>query len=267
MGRGGRGKPAPFPESLGHVTAAAAAADADPVPAACYLWWPGAAGKGRCRRAVPGSSRLLQRSPSLNRKQIALDESYAGMFLSRAGPELWKTRCHSAEPRGNPLYSPLPLLLARVATGSCRYLVRDVPAPRLGLRFPRSSGEAVVGSVLGKPRLQKCLGLSQFTRDVFLRGPGCACGCGAQAPLGVCVRPKSLRVSGQSGSHSPAGCLWGAPSMLGFWGLVQLGCAGPAQTHRQAPAPEPGCGFAAFRGAAVAHRQRGFPLLQRGERL
>lgn len=97
-----------------------------PVPAACYLWWPRAAGNGRCRRALPGSSRLLQRFPGLNRKQIALDESYAGMFLSRAGPELWKTRCHSAEPWGNPLYSPLPLLLARVAAGSCRYLVQDV---------------------------------------------------------------------------------------------------------------------------------------------
>lgn len=139
--KGKRGKPAPFPESLGHVMAAAA--DADPVPAACYLWWPRAAGKGRCRRAVLGSSRLLQRSPGLNRKQIALDESYAGMFLSRAGPELWKTRCHSAEPRGNPLYSPLPLLLARVAL--------QVP----GAGRPRSTA----GAEISPGRCRACGGL------------------------------------------------------------------------------------------------------------
>lgn len=227
MGRGGRGKPAPFPESLGHVTAAAAA-DADPVPAACYLWWPGAAGKGRCRRAVPGSSRLLQRSPSLNRKQIALDESYAGMFLSRAGPELWKTRCHSAEPRGNPLYSPLPLLLARVATGSCRYLVRDVPAPRLGLRFPRSSGEPVVGSVLGKPRLQKCLGLSQFTRDVFLRGPGRALWLWCWGNASGCVRvPKISAGVWAEREPQPRWVLVGCPQRAGILGSGAAGMCWP----------------------------------------
>lgn len=66
-----------------------------------------------CGGLVPaGRSLLLQRFPYLNRKQIALDENYAGIFFIRAGLKLWKIYCNSSEPWGNSLYFLSPVSLA-----------------------------------------------------------------------------------------------------------------------------------------------------------
>lgn len=73
-------------------------------------------------------------SPCLNRKQIALDESYAGLFFIRAGLKLWKTYCNSAEPWGNSLvFSIARLISLNGVTGSRVLRVPRGTVPCLGL--------------------------------------------------------------------------------------------------------------------------------------
>lgn len=96
-------------------------------PARGHLWWPRA-----CRQVVTPAALPLR----LNRKQIALDENYAGIFFIRAGLKLWKIYCNSAEPRGNSVCFLSPASLARAALGGC------------GCRFPPERCDVWVYQVL-----------------------------------------------------------------------------------------------------------------------